>query len=122
VIEPTPFVPRATALKSVVSGPADCTQQSYFSALTAALDTNYSQLIAGGYGALLKRYRDRSSVIGRRVTLCDEDPGSEFEVLAQGRVTGIGYGMELMIEGYDRPFTKGRLILGPDEEHVARES
>ena len=119
-IEPTPFVPRAAALRSVASSPADCTQQTYFSALTAALDTNYSLLIAGGYGALLDRYRNRSLVIGHQVTLCDEEPGSESEVMAQGRVTGIGYGMELVIEGYDRPFTKGRLILESDEEHTSR--
>ncbi len=121
-IEPTPFVPRATALVSVVSSTTDCTQQSYFFALTAALDANYRDLIAGGYGALLQRYRDRSSVIGRHVTLCSEEPGSESEVLAQGHVSGIGYGMELMIDGYDRPFTKGRLILSSDEDHGVRES
>jgi len=119
-IEPTPFVPRASALRSAVSSPADCTQQRYFSALTAALDANYGQLIAGGYGALLERYRNRSLVIGHQVTLCDEEPGSGSEVMARGRVTGIGYGLELTIEGYDQPFTKGRLILGADEEHATR--
>jgi BirA family biotin operon repressor/biotin-[acetyl-CoA-carboxylase] ligase len=121
-IDPTPFVPRAAALKRGASSTADCTQQSYFSALTAALDTNYSQLIAGGYGTLLERYRNRSLVIGHHVALYEEEPGSEGEVIARGRVTGIGYGLELMIEGYDRPFTTGRLVLGTDGEHVPRET
>jgi BirA family biotin operon repressor/biotin-[acetyl-CoA-carboxylase] ligase len=119
-IEPTPFVPRAAALKGGASNPADCTQKDYFSALTAALDTNYSQMIAGGYGALLERYRNRSLVIGHPVTLYEEEPGSEGEIIARGRVSGIGYGLELMIEGHDRPFTKGRLILETDAEHSSR--
>jgi BirA family biotin operon repressor/biotin-[acetyl-CoA-carboxylase] ligase len=113
-IEPTPSVPRATTLRASSSSPADCTQQGYFSALAAALDTNYSRLLAGDYEALLNRYRGRSLVIGREVTLCDENPGPDSQVLARGRVTEIGYGMELKIAGYDRPFTKGRLILGTD--------
>jgi len=120
-IEPTPFVPKASALRAVGTSPAACTQRSYFSALTAALDTNYSRLIAGGYDALLKRYRNRSLVIGHQVSLCKEEPGSEGEVMARGRVTGIGYGLELMIEGYDRPFTKGRLILDTGEEYASRD-
>jgi len=121
-IEPTPFVPQVTTLRANTSRTADCTQQTYFAALTAALDANYDQLISGGYGALLQRYRDRSLVIGRHVTLCDEEPGSEFEVLARGRVAGIGEGMELLIEGYDRPFTKGRLMFDTDSENEARET
>jgi BirA family biotin operon repressor/biotin-[acetyl-CoA-carboxylase] ligase len=119
-IEPTPFVPRAGTLRRVTTRPADCTQQSFFAALAAALDTNYSRLIAGEYEALLERYRERSLIIGRQVTLCAEEPGPELDVIAHGRVTRIGDDLELMIEGYDRPFTKGRLIIGSVEELVSR--
>jgi BirA family biotin operon repressor/biotin-[acetyl-CoA-carboxylase] ligase len=111
-IEPTPFVPRAGTLRSEAPRPEACTQQSFFAALAAALDTNYRRLIAGEYEALLERYRERSLVIGRQVTLCAEEPGPELDVIAQGRVTRIGDGLELAIEGYERPFTKGRLISG----------
>jgi BirA family biotin operon repressor/biotin-[acetyl-CoA-carboxylase] ligase len=119
-VEPTPFVPRAGALRMVAPRPADCTQGSFFAALAAALDANYSRLIAGEHNALLDRYRERSLVIGRQVTLCAEEPGSELDVIAHGRVTGIGDGLELMIEGHERPFTKGRLIIGSAEELVSR--
>jgi BirA family biotin operon repressor/biotin-[acetyl-CoA-carboxylase] ligase len=119
-IEPTPFVPRVGALKRVGSRPAECTQRSFFSALAVALDTNYGRLLAGEYEALLERYRERSLVIGRQVTLCADEPTSELDVIAHGCATGIGDGLELLIDGYDRPFTKGRLIIGTGDELVSR--
>lgn len=119
-VEPTRFVPRAGTLRGVASRPADCTQRSFFAALAAALDKNYSRLLAGEYEALLERYRERSLAIGRLVTLCAEEPGPELDVIAHGRATRIGDGLELMIEGYERPFTKGRLIIGSVEELVSR--
>jgi len=117
-IEPTRFVPRARSLKGLAARPADCTQGRFFAALAAALDTNYSRLLGGEYEALLTRYRERSVVIGRQVTLCAEE--SESDVIAQGRALGIGDDLGLIIEGYERPFTKGRLMVGPVEEPVSR--
>jgi BirA family biotin operon repressor/biotin-[acetyl-CoA-carboxylase] ligase len=114
-VEPTRFVPRAGTLSGAASRAADCTQRSFFAALAATLDTNYSRLLAGEYEALLERYRERSYVIGRRVTLVAEESEPELDVIAQGRATGIGDGLELMIEGYKQPFTKGRLIIGSVE-------
>jgi BirA family biotin operon repressor/biotin-[acetyl-CoA-carboxylase] ligase len=119
-VEPTPFVPRVGTLKGVGSRPAECTQCIFFSALAAALDTNYSRLLAGEYEALLERYRERSLIVGRRVTLCAEEPGPELDVIAHGRATAIGDDLELAIEGYDQPFTKGRLIIGTVDELVSR--
>jgi BirA family biotin operon repressor/biotin-[acetyl-CoA-carboxylase] ligase len=119
-VEPTPFVPRVGALRGAGSKLSEPTQGSFFSALAATLATNYGRLLAGEYEALLERYRERSSVIGRQVTLCADEPTSELEVIAQGHVTGIGDGLELMIEGYERPFTKGRLIIGTVDELVSR--
>ncbi|MGD8698552.1 MAG: biotin--[acetyl-CoA-carboxylase] ligase [Gemmatimonadales bacterium] len=119
-VAPTPFVPRVGALKSMAPRPEACTQRRFFTALVAALDANYGRLLAGGYEALLDRYRERALVIGRRVTLCSDEPGDHLDVMAQGRVTGIGEGLELVIEGYERPFTKGRLVAGSLEDFVSR--
>jgi BirA family biotin operon repressor/biotin-[acetyl-CoA-carboxylase] ligase len=121
-VEPTPFVPQVGTLKALASKAAECTQQTFFAALAATLDTNYSRVLAGGYGALLERYRERSLVIGRHVTLFVDEQGPDLNVIAHGRVTGIGDGLELMIEGYERVFTKGRLIVGSPDELVSRES
>ncbi len=114
-VDATPFVPRTGTLKGATSKPSSCTQGSFFTVLAAALDANYSLLLGGDYRVLLQRYRERSLVIGRQVTLCADEPTSELDVIAQGRATGIGEGLELMIEGYERPFTKGRLIIGTVE-------
>jgi BirA family biotin operon repressor/biotin-[acetyl-CoA-carboxylase] ligase len=119
-VEPTRFVPRAGTLKSVAPRPADCTQRSFFAALAAALDTNYGRLLAGEYDALLDRYRRRSRVIGRQVTLCADEPESESDVIARGRAIGIGDDLELMIDGHERPFTKGRLIIDSVERLASR--
>jgi len=119
-VAPTPFVPRASALKSKTPRSGDCTQRSFFAALAGALNANYSRLIAGEYEALLKRYRERSLVIGRQVTLCAEEPGNDSDVIARGRARGIGENLELRIEGYERPFLKGRLIIDSVEELVPR--
>ncbi|UCC81533.1 MAG: hypothetical protein JSW46_10985 [Gemmatimonadota bacterium] len=119
-IEPTPFVPRAGTLRGATSRPSSCTQGSFFTGLADALDANYGLLLGGQYEVLLQRYRERSIVIGRQVTLCGDEPGSELDVIAHGRATGIGDGLELMIEGYERPFTKGRLIIGSVDELVSR--
>lgn len=119
-IEPTPFVPRASTLQSQAPRPEDCTQQTFFAALATALDANYGLLLAGGYEALLERYRERSSVIGRHVTLCSDEPGHKFDVLAEGRVREIGDGLELAIEGYEQPFAKGRLAMGSLEDYASR--
>jgi BirA family biotin operon repressor/biotin-[acetyl-CoA-carboxylase] ligase len=119
-VERTPFVPRVGTLKGAGSRPAECTQRSFFPALAAALDTNYSRLLAGEYEALLERYRERSLIVGHQVTLCAEEPGPELDVIAHGRATAIGDGLELAIEGYDQPFTKGRLIIGSVEELMRR--
>ncbi|NIN72768.1 MAG: hypothetical protein GTO46_12760 [Gemmatimonadetes bacterium] len=121
-VEPTRFVPRVGTLRAAAAQPADCTQGRFFAALAAALEVNCGRLLAGEYGALLERYRERSSVIGRQVTLCSEEPGPQLDVIAHGRAIGIGDGLELMIEGYERPFTKGRLIIGPAEELTSRKS
>lgn len=119
-IDPTPFVPRASSLKSMAPRPEECTQRSFFAALASALDTNYRRLLAGGYETLLERYRERSLAIGRRVTLCAEKPGPELDVMVQGRATEIGDGLELTIEGCERPFAKGRLIIGSLEELASK--
>ena len=115
-IQPTPFVPRASALQRESSSAADCTQRSFFERLIAALDRNYSLLVAGKYEALLERYRARSLVIGREVVICSEDSGPEPEVIAAGRASRLGNDLELVIEGYVQPFTKGRLMIGSVEE------
>ncbi|KPJ88628.1 MAG: hypothetical protein AMS18_13350 [Gemmatimonas sp. SG8_17] len=115
----TPFVPRAGSLRDFVREPDCCDQHIVFHRLIGALDSNYSALLGGDYAALLDRYRQRSLVVDRNVTLCSEASVGSEEVIARGRVTGLSDDLALEIEGHDEPFSKGRLILdpGPRSQH-----
>ncbi len=113
VVESTPFVPRAGCLGDFVPEPASCDQNMMFHRLIDALDSNYSTLVSGGYTVLLDRYRQRSVVVDRNVTLCSEASVGDEDVIARGRVTGLTADLALQIEGHDEPFSKGRVILDP---------
>lgn len=110
-IEPTPFVPRVGALRDVAPDPALCSLPLVLQRLTDAVSSNYEEILSGRYLSLVDRYRERSLVIGREVTLCSEHSGSEGDVQATGRVQSLGDDLELVLEGYARPFSTGRLIL-----------
>lgn len=112
-VEPTPFVPEVTSLRECSSNPEALSQSVVLNQLILALARNYRSFVDGGYPALLESYRRRSAVIGREVTLCSDDSGEELEVIAKGRVSDLGKNLEISIEGYDKPFWKGRLILEP---------
>lgn len=107
----TPFVPSSAALRPMVTSPDACGLGKVFTSLLRALARNYDRLVSGGYGELLAEYRRRSLVVGRAVTLYREGT-SHTEVLAEGRVARIGDELELYLEGIDRPFTTGRVVLG----------
>ncbi len=113
LVPSTPFVPRAGSLSDFVCEPEGCDQQEVFQRLIKALDSNYSTLVGGDYAVLLDRYRQRSVVVGRYVTLCSEASVGDEDVIAEGRVTGLSDDLALEIEGHDESFSKGRLILDP---------
>lgn len=114
-VAPTPFVPRAGALRDFASDPSAITQGLVFDKLIRTLDRNYRLLLDGKNGILLDRYRERSLILGRQVTICSDESGSESEIIAAGRVRGIGENLELFLEGASKPVWRGRLILEDEE-------
>jgi biotin-[acetyl-CoA-carboxylase] ligase BirA-like protein len=110
-VEPTPYVPRASALYEFVSDPSECRREGVLTELLAALDRNYGAILFGDADALVERYRERSLVIGRRAVICAEHSGAEPEVLAEGRVLAMGEDLALSLEGVSKPVRSGRLIL-----------
>jgi BirA family biotin operon repressor/biotin-[acetyl-CoA-carboxylase] ligase len=113
----TPFVPHVASLRDFDPDPGACDRDVVFRALSNALARNYGRLIDGGYEALLDRYRGRSIAIGRQVAVCKEESGTEPEIVARGRVTGLGNRLELLLEGASEPINRGRLILDPQSRH-----
>jgi biotin-[acetyl-CoA-carboxylase] ligase BirA-like protein len=107
-IERSPFVPKAGALVDFVEDSGKCDEAMVFNKLIESLERNYHALLRSGYGDMLDTYRKRSGVIGRRVTVCLDDPCMER---VKGTVSMIGDHLELIIEGVEKPITRGRLIL-----------
>jgi biotin-(acetyl-CoA carboxylase) ligase len=110
-VEPTQYVPRVGALRDLAPEPELCRLPLVLGRLTDAICRNYEEIKSGRLLSLVDRYRERSLVIGREVTLCSERSGSEDEILATGRVQALGDDLELVLEGHERPFSSGRLIL-----------
>lgn len=111
VLESTPFVPRATSLTTLTSDPGECTRQVVFGNLIKTIAKNYRTLVRGEYDTILQRYRGRSMVIGKMVSLCTEESGDLPNVIASGQVVGMSDDLELVFEGSDQRFSKGRLML-----------
>jgi BirA family biotin operon repressor/biotin-[acetyl-CoA-carboxylase] ligase len=105
------FVPSTACLRRFTPRPQDCNQLAVFPILTGRLKQNYQALIGGEYEKLLKKYVNRSIVIGRRVTLWSDNQNGRYEKIISGRVTGIGRNLELLLDNSDRPVTRGRLQL-----------
>ncbi len=118
-VENTPFVPHVASLKDLLSHPVENLQGRVFRHLATGLSRNYRGLIGGDYYDLLDRYRERSNVIGREVAVCRENAGSASDAFAKGRVRGLGQHLELLLDGYDKPINKGRLILYPTGDRRA---
>jgi len=111
-VEPTPFVPRTTSVRTCTPGGNSDLMRGAFLDLMAALRGNYETLLKNGFSPLLRRYRDRSVVVGQEVTVCSERSDQQLEVFAEGRVTGVGDNLELLLAGRPEPVTGGRLAIG----------
>jgi BirA family biotin operon repressor/biotin-[acetyl-CoA-carboxylase] ligase len=107
-VVPSPFTPKVASLSEFVENNSACNKRSVFSALRRLLSVNYLALLNGGYPALLDMYRKRSCVIGKKVTICQDDRCSET---VTGRVANIGENLELYLKERDKPIVRGRLIM-----------
>jgi BirA family transcriptional regulator, biotin operon repressor / biotin---[acetyl-CoA-carboxylase] ligase len=111
-VRPTPFVPRAAALRGFVPSDPPPALREVLWLLLRRLEANYRRLLADGYGPIVERYRGRSEVLGREVFVSADTPDEVPHLLAAGRVARIGDGLELHLEGRAQPVTRGRLLLG----------
>ncbi len=103
------FVPQATSLCDTMPDPRACRLGKVLGLLLDRLESNYLRLCRGDLPALLHLYRSRSAVIGRRVRITSDPLEGPKQVLAEGRVLGIGDRLELFIQGLESPVTHGRL-------------
>jgi BirA family biotin operon repressor/biotin-[acetyl-CoA-carboxylase] ligase len=105
------FVPKVSCLRSFVHEDSILDQEKVLRQLLISLDKNYEFLLKGKYGRLLRSYRERSNVIGRKVKVISDSPKEESREIASGTVVGIGENLELILKDRSKPVTSGRLIL-----------
>jgi BirA family transcriptional regulator, biotin operon repressor / biotin---[acetyl-CoA-carboxylase] ligase len=110
-VERSDFVPAAASLRDAAPDPALANVGPVLAELLNALQRSYALLLREGAAPLLEEYRARSAVLGEVVTIMKDDTASA-EVVASGRVTAIGDGLELYLDGRTDPVTRGRLVLG----------
>lgn len=122
-VDPTPFVPEVACIQDFAAPGTTGIREKMFRHVLDALANNYERLLVDGFSSLLERYRDRSVIVGREVTVCADRSDGRVEVLAEGRVHAIGDDLELVLEGHPRPIRQGRLVLGGLSDHAGdRES
>jgi biotin-[acetyl-CoA-carboxylase] ligase BirA-like protein len=110
-IEADRFALKAGCLRDFSPDPDKCTLPTALNSLINCLSRNYRLITANRYADLLDMYRSRSAIIGRQVTICADDTDQHPEILASGTVKAIGDNLELYLEGWPEPVSRGRLII-----------
>jgi biotin-[acetyl-CoA-carboxylase] ligase BirA-like protein len=114
-VQRSAWVPAAGSLRGLAADPAQVEPPVVLRNLLAAIERRYELLLAEGNGPLVEIYRTRSAILGREVSILADDGSDPAGVIAAGRVTAIGDGLELYVEGHAGPITRGRLVLGAAE-------
>jgi len=110
-VPPTPFVQRAGAMVDFVEDRTAINLSKVLNNLIQRLSENYTDLQNGGWRDVIDRYRERSIITGRDVTILSDSATSTDEVIAEGRIESIGDNLELNLCGFEKPVSRGRLIL-----------
>ena len=105
-------VPAVAALSDFSANPETCNHANVFPLLIKLLGRNLENLYQGRFNELLDIYRQYSLIIGRRVTICEDNNAADLQVITSGLVESIGPSLELFLKGRSEPLSKGRLILG----------
>ena len=116
-IPPGRFNPSVASLFDFVTEKNYCSQKIILDRLINTLDDNYQRLLNNKYSNLLNIYQERSFVIGKRVRVFSDTPTEQSEEISQGKVTGLGDNLELLIEGMDHPITAGRIVIEDPINH-----
>jgi len=115
-VAPTAFVPRAGSLRGLAPSAEDVRLPAVLGSLLDALAGRYAELLHHGSRQLVSRYRERSTVLGREVRVSEDTADEVPRIFAAGRVRAIGDGLELLLDGVERPVRRGRLVATDDHE------
>ncbi len=104
-------VPAVAALSDFSASMGTCRHVDVFPRLIESLGRNLENLYQGKFIELLNVYRQYSMILGRHVTICEDNNEADLEVIASGLVESIGPSLEIFLKGRSGPVSKGRLIL-----------
>ncbi len=113
-IECDSFCRKAISLKEVAPGHMQYSFSMVLSLLLRSLERKYQLLVKGQFKPLLDSYRNRSSVIGRRVIIVSDSLHEKKKEIASGIVSGIGDDLEVFFEGKKEGVREGRMIIEPE--------
>jgi biotin-(acetyl-CoA carboxylase) ligase len=110
-VKRSPFVPAVAALNDFLPMGQGYSAGYVCGELIQRVRHNYERLLRGDYASLAAAYRQKSSVIGRRVRICEDRSDEKLVTIGKGKVIDIDPSLALHIEGHNRPIVNGRLIL-----------
>jgi biotin-(acetyl-CoA carboxylase) ligase len=105
----SPFVSRATCLKEDCAESAAGLEARVLNLILRRLTWNVARLKRGEGPDLVRLYKRRSVVVGRKVRILAEDEGDPGEIAA-GVVSAVGDELELYLAGRKDPVRRGRLV------------
>jgi len=108
-ITPTSFVPNSTCINDISS--LKYSHEYITHLLLENIRINYAILIRDGISPLLTKYKNRSTIIGKNISVWSDPINSEPILMNRGRVKSIGDYLELYLEGLDTPISSGRVII-----------
>ncbi len=74
------------------------------------LMTNYCSVRGQSVDKIFTFYNNRLSFRGKNVRLYSDGVGEKATMIAEGKLTGVTNDLELILEGYAKPFRHGRLV------------
>jgi len=110
-IPPSDFVPVAGALRQFDPESKIISTAMVFNNLIDKLADNIRLLLGGEYMNLLETYRERSVIVGRRVSIRNDTDDAESNEICSGRVESIDENLQLHLKGRSQPVSSGRLVL-----------
>ncbi|KAA3662352.1 MAG: biotin--[acetyl-CoA-carboxylase] ligase, partial [Calditrichaeota bacterium] len=108
---PDLVVANADCVNSFVSPYQKISQHAFLKEFLTKFSANYQHLLSGGYDDLLNVYRQRSALVGRKVTVLSDPLNDRSEKVTEGIVQSIGENLELFLENHNHPVIRGRVVL-----------
>ncbi|MBX3044988.1 MAG: biotin--[acetyl-CoA-carboxylase] ligase [Candidatus Kapabacteria bacterium] len=108
-IQPTSFVPTATSVNKESSQNYSAGYISHI--LLKKISENYNLLINEGVQSILKKYKENSLIMGRKISIWTDPHQASPVPIRSGIVKSIGDYLEIYLENSNTPITDGRIVL-----------